>query len=105
MNPNKISLHEVLVFAAFSGTKGKWLTNDEVAKRVAPNVRPRTVRLHTKGLADAGILEQAPVFPAHRYRLTEHVPQRGTSYLTRIHAAAEVFAVDLVRTLARGAAQ
>jgi hypothetical protein len=95
MNPSKISLHELLVFAAFSHTKGEWLTNDEVAARVTPSVRPRTVRLHTKRLADAGILDQAPLFPAHRYRLTEHVPQRGTSYLTRLHGAAEVFGVSL----------
>ena len=95
MERNGISLHELLVFAAFTRTKGKWLTNVEVAEMVAPSVRPRTVRLHTKGLADVGILEQAPVFPGHRYRLGEHVPQRGTSHLTRLQRAAEVFSIEL----------
>ena len=95
MDNNQISLHELLVFAAFSRAKGKWLTNMELADELAPRVQPRTVRHHVKRLADKGIVTQAPVFPSHRFQLAERVPQRGTSYLDRLHKAAEVFGVTL----------
>jgi len=52
------------------------------------HVAPRTARAHPKALVDLGILGQAEVFPAHRYRMSEHAMTRNKMYMIRLKKAA-----------------
>jgi predicted ArsR family transcriptional regulator len=87
MEKNEVSLHEVLVYQVLA--EGKWVTNREIADRTG--VAPRTARQHTLKLVKLGIADQAEVFPAHRYRLSDHAGQRNRGYADRIKRAAEIF--------------
>lgn len=86
----QISHHEVKIVKAVS-EHGSWIDAESVAKKAG--VAPRTARAHLKRLADIGIIEQAEVFPAHRYRWSEKTGNK--SYLLRLKAAGEVFGVVL----------
>lgn len=46
-------------------------------------------------LVDLGLLDQAEVFPAHRYRLSSKADKRNKSYLQRLERAAEVFGIAI----------
>lgn len=90
MENNEISQHEVLIFKALEANKGRWVTNGEIAKAVAP-IAERTVRHHTKRFVDLGLVDLAEVFPAHKYRLSEKAMQRNAAYTKRLQTAIEVF--------------
>lgn len=92
MERNEISEHEVKVYLALRAS-AKWMTNREIGERLT-GVGPRTVRLHTKRLADLGILDQAEVFPAHRYRIAEKRGKRNKGYADRLDRAAEIFGLS-----------
>jgi hypothetical protein len=86
----EVSLHEVRVYRAFLGKPKDWLTNKETS--ALSGVNERTTRLHTLRLVRLGILEQAQVFPGHRYRLAEKQSKQTIAYAMRLAKAAEVFA-------------
>lgn len=86
---NAISIHEVRIFLALTASGG-WLTNHEIAAAVS-DVAPRTVRAHTLKLVQAGLVDQAVVFPGHRYRIAAKASKRNQGYLQRLMQAAEVF--------------
>jgi DNA-binding IclR family transcriptional regulator len=87
MEKNEISRHEILVYQALA--EGKWVTNQEIADKTG--VAPRTARHHTLRLVKLGIADQAELFPAHRYRLSEYAAKRNRGYADRIGRAAEIF--------------
>ena len=89
MEHAEISLHQVRIFA-FVHEAGRWVTNAEIAQ--GAQVAPRTARAYTKRLVELGILDQAEVFPAHRYRYAPQAGNRNKAYLTRLQQAQEVFA-------------
>jgi DNA-binding transcriptional ArsR family regulator len=91
MESNEVSLHRVRVFQ-FLKTARTWKTNEEVSK--ATGIARRTARSHTKALADLNILDQAEVFPAHRYRLSDHAEKRNKAYILRLRRAAEIFGLS-----------
>jgi DNA-binding transcriptional regulator PaaX len=62
MERSEVSRHEVLVYAALSSNKGRWLSNAEIAAALQPGIAERTVRAHTHRLVDLGLLDQAEVF-------------------------------------------
>lgn len=70
------------------------MTNHDI-HALAVGVAPRTIRHLTLKLVRLGIVEQAEVFPGHRYRLSAHAKQRNRGYLDRLEATAEVFGVSL----------
>jgi len=88
METNEISLHQAKVFKAASTT---WKTAAEIA--IDASVAPRTGRHHCKILSDAGIFDQAEVFPAHRYRLSDKAQKRNKAFFERIIRACEIFNV------------
>ena len=89
METNEVSLHQVKVFQCLEA--GEWLTSKEVAERAG--VAGRTARAHLLKLVHLGIVDQAEVFPAHRYRLSEMADKRNKAYVQRLHAAMEVFGI------------
>ena len=87
---NEISLHRLRVLLYLEKADG-WRTNAEIAKSASVAPRTARARAHTKALVDLGILGQAEVFPAHRYRISEHAMTRNKMYMIRLKKAAEVF--------------
>ncbi len=94
MERNEISLHEVNIYKTFLGAPKKWFTNQEVA--ALAGVAGRTARMHTKRLASIGVLDQAELFPGHRYRFSEKAAKRDAGYLNRLNRAIEIFASSAV---------
>lgn len=94
MEKNEISIHEVRIVCAIFGNASKWLTNKEITQK-AGDVSERTVRAHTLKLVKLGILDQAEVFPAHRYRWSDKSEKRNASYFLRLKSAADVFGMNL----------
>ena len=88
---NEVSLHEVKVYAALRDKPDEWLTNKEISQR--SGVAERTTRMHTLRLVKLGVIDQAEVFPAHRYRFSEKGSKRNAAYSQRIKVAAEIFGV------------
>lgn len=89
---NEISRHEIAVLQAVAD--GGWHTNTEIARTA--DVAPRTARAHTLKLVRLGILDQAEVFPGHRYRLSGHAVQRNRGYFDRLRRAADAMSMVLV---------
>jgi predicted ArsR family transcriptional regulator len=87
METNEVSRHQVLVFRSLKD--GTWVTSKEVAERA--KVAERTARAHLKRLVDLGLLDEAKVFPGHRYRLSEKAEKRNGAYVRRLEEAASVF--------------
>lgn len=92
---NEISIHEVKVYLALRSRRDQWMSNGEIA-HLLDGVAPRTVRAHTSKLVQAGIIDQAEVFPAHRYRWSDKAERRNTGYALRLQRAAEVFGLGAV---------
>jgi hypothetical protein len=86
---SEISLHEVKVFRAMKAEPNRWFTNKELA--VACGFSERTVRAHTLRFVKLGLLDQAEVFPAHRYKFSDKSNRRNVAYLQRLERADEVF--------------
>jgi hypothetical protein len=94
MERNEVSRHEVEVIRVLTSHQGQWLTNQQI-RDAATDVAPRTVRATTLKLVRLGLLDQAEVFPAHRYRLSGFAAKRNRGYWDRVQQAAEVFGVKL----------
>ncbi len=90
---NEVSIHEVKVFRVLADAEKVWLSNKDIADRIE-GVMPRTVRAHTLKLVKLGLLDQAEVFPGHKYRLAVTAIKRNRAYLQRIAQAAEIFGLD-----------
>jgi len=86
---NVVSAHEVRVFLALKSAGAKWMTARDVAG--ASNVAERTARAHLLKLVKLHIVDQADVFPGHRYRLAEKAGKRNAAYVLRLQAAVAVF--------------
>ena len=86
---SEISLHEVKLFRALKAKPDKWFTNEELSAEC--KFSGRTVRAHTSRFVKLGILDQAEVFPAHRYRFSQKANRRNVAYLQRLEQADEVF--------------
>lgn len=92
---NEVSRHEVEVFRVLS-LSADWVTNRDIQSR-CDGVAARTVRATTLRLVRLGVLDQAEVFPAHRYRLAPKADKRNRGYFDRLTRAAEVFGVPLTK--------
>jgi hypothetical protein len=88
MEHNEVSFHEVRVYLAYKSATG-WLTAREVAAK--SGVAERTARAHSLKLVKLGVLDQAEVFPAHRYRIAGKAAKRNAGYLRRLENACAVF--------------
>lgn len=92
MEPSEISLHLVKIYRCLSQSHA-WMTNKHIAE--ATGVSLRRTSHHTKTLVGLGILEQAEVYPGHRYRVAEKADKRNGSYLARLKQAEEIFQDEL----------
>ncbi len=90
MERSEVSIHEVLI-ADQLRTHASWMTNADIAAALTGRVTERTVRAHTLKLVRSGLVDQAEVFPAHRFRWSEQGSKRNRGYFDRLGRAAEVF--------------
>lgn len=88
---NEISVHESRVFIALL-KNGGWMSSNDVASMA--NVASRTARQHLLKLTRLGLLDQAEVFPGHRYRLSRLAKQRNHSYYGRLVQACEILGLS-----------
>lgn len=84
-----ISLHEIKVFRIFKTEPERWFTHKQIAE--TSKVNERTVRSHTLRFVGLGLLDQAEVFPGHRYRWSARAAKRNDSYLLRLNQADVIF--------------
>jgi len=84
---SEVSLHLVKVWNTLKNKDG-WITNKEIANEV--KFSERTVRAHTLYLVNSGLIDQAEVFPAHRYRYSKMGIKRNPAFVKRIELAVEV---------------
>ncbi len=90
MERSKISFHEIKVYRVLSSASpDRWLTSADIATKA--ELAPRTARSHTLRFVKLGLLDQAEVFPAHRYRWSKKANRRNVAYLQRLEFADEVF--------------
>jgi hypothetical protein len=94
MERNEVSMHELKVYAALKKRHSKWATHADIYQDVA-DVSPRTIRAHVLKFVRLGLVDQAEVFPAHRYRLSDKAEKRNKGYVTRLETAAEVFGIEV----------
>lgn len=91
MEQAEISIQQVKVFRYISQAKN-WVSNHEIAQ--ATGVSLRNVSLHTHRLTSLGILDQAEVYPGHRFRVCEKAEKRNGGYLARLKRAESVFGLS-----------
>lgn len=92
MERAEISLHEAKLFLHVKNHTSSWKTNRDLAKAIDGN--ERTLRATTARFVKLGILDQAEVFPAHRFRFSDKADKRNKSYLQRLEFAVEVFGLE-----------
>jgi hypothetical protein len=88
METNEISLHLCRVYKAAKDASG-WTTSADIA--AASGVAGRTARHHLLRLVNLGVLDQAEVFPAHRYKLSDKADKRNKAMVIRLENAMSVF--------------
>ncbi len=89
MERAEVSLHEVSIFRVFKENPKTWLTHKDVA--TMGKLNERTVRAHTLRLVKLGMLDQAELFPRHRYRMSAKAGLRNKAYMQRLDEADEIF--------------
>ena len=87
METAEISEHQVAVFEHLKD--GAWKTSAEVA--LATRIAGRTARHHLTKLVALGVLEEARIFPGHRYRLNGRPSARAAEFVKRLKDAGEIF--------------
>lgn len=88
METSEISLHDVKVYLVLKSAD-RWLTNREIAK--AAGVADRTARAKTIRMVRLGILDQAELYPGHRYQLSKKADKRNGGYVQRLEQAIKIF--------------
>jgi DNA-binding transcriptional ArsR family regulator len=91
MEKSEVSIHELKVYLALRKDENQWLTNAEIARLIEGSISQRTVRAHTAKLVRAGLVDQAEVFPGHRFRWATRTGKQSGGYLQRLEKAREVF--------------
>jgi predicted ArsR family transcriptional regulator len=88
MESNEISLHQVKLFNYLRKATG-WCTARQAAETTG--IAYRTVRAHLYKFSKAGIIDQAELFPGHRYRISKMADKRNKALFQRLIQASEIF--------------
>jgi len=88
METNEISAHLCRVYVSVKSANC-WMTAKDIAQ--AAKVADRTARSHALRLVNLGVFDQAEVFPAHRYKISEKASKRNKAIILRLEAAHEIF--------------
>jgi len=88
MESAEISVHQVRIFKFLSANKN-WYSAREIAE--AAKVAKRTARAHLFKFVQAGIVDQAELFPEHRYRLSRLAEKRNKTLIQRLNQASDIY--------------
>ena len=88
MESSEVSLHLLKVYNFICDQK-QWITAKDIAE--GAGIAHRTARAHVLRLVRLGIVDQAEVFPAHRYKLSKLATKRNKAFVQRLEQAREVF--------------
>jgi hypothetical protein len=88
---NEISFHLVKVYVFLKKNSG-WHTARKIA--AGATVADRTARAHVLKMVQLGIVDQAEVFPAHHYRLSNLASKRNKTFVQRIEEAMQIFGLS-----------
>jgi len=89
MEKAEISVHQWKIYECLLRSKA-WMSNKDIAQQTGVSLR--RVSFHTNNLVQLGILDQAEVYPGHRFRFSQQANKRNTAYLRRLQQAGEIFA-------------
>lgn len=92
MEQSEVSINQVKLYQHLK-TTGAWMSNKDLA--AALRISLRNASLHTQTLVKLGILDQAEVFPGHRYRYSAKATKRNLAYVQRLEEATEIFQSQL----------
>jgi hypothetical protein len=92
MEHAEVSRHEVTVYLFLRSHPDEWFSNADIAKQSQSVLR--TVRSYTLKFVKLGLLDQAELFPSHRYRWSNKADKRNKSYSQRLQHAAEIFGLS-----------
>jgi predicted DNA-binding transcriptional regulator len=87
---SEISLDEVLVYRALCQSRGRWVSERQLAQQIQ-GITVRSVRTQCLRLAKRGLVEQPSVFPMHRYRFSAAATRPDHPYVRRLEHAAVAF--------------
>jgi hypothetical protein len=90
METNEISLHQVKIFE-FVRKADRWVTMKDVV--AATGSRRETVGNHLRRFVSLGLMDQAEVWPGHRFRVSVLAEKRNKAMLERLDRAKEIFGV------------
>jgi len=88
MEKAEISLHQWKIYDCLVKRQA-WMTNKEIAEQTGVSLRRTS--FHTNNLVQLGILDQAEVYPGHRFKASTKADKRNTGYLRRLQQAGEIF--------------
>jgi DNA-binding IclR family transcriptional regulator len=88
MEKAEISEHQWKIFDCLTQAN-TWMSNKDIAQKTGVSLR-RT-GFHTNNLVQLGILDQAEVYPGHRFRVSDKASKRNTAYVLRLKQAGEIF--------------
>jgi predicted transcriptional regulator len=88
MEKAEISIHQWKIYKCLH-ERNRWMTNKDIAQ--ATDVSLRRVSFHTNNLVQLGILDQAEVYPGHRFKISPKASKRNAGYLLRLEQAGEIF--------------
>ena len=92
MEQAEISEHQWKIYDCL--IKGqRWMSNREIAEFTGVSLR--RVGFHTKNLVQLGILDQAEVYPGHRFKVASKAEKRNFGYIQRLQQAGEIFGTHL----------
>ena len=78
MEKAEISLHQWKIYDCLM-KESTWLSNRDIAHQTGVSLR--RVSFHTNNLVQLGILDQAEVYPGHRFKISAKADKRNSGYL------------------------
>jgi hypothetical protein len=91
-----ITPHMVRVYSTFRAHPGEWLTNDDLA-HCLDGIARRTVRAHTRWLAQLQLVDKTAVLGGYRYRWSVETDARNPTYVDRLLKASQMFGITATR--------
>lgn len=88
MEKAEISIHQWKIYDCLVKSQ-TWMSNKDIAQKTGVSLR--RVGFHTNNLVQLGILDQAEVYPGHRFKISNRADKRNTGYLRRLVQAGEIF--------------
>ena len=88
MENKEVSVHEAKAYNFIKQQTG-WVTHGQIAE--GAGIAERTARAYTVKWGRLGVIEQAAVFPGHRYKLADKAA--NNSYVRRLETVCQILGI------------